>query len=485
MGERPERRVNATGGARPSTALRRRSAFRTLLAAGNTIALLAVALLLGAALGAAARTALAPLLGANAGSGESAQMNGQGRKIAYWKSSMIPNFVSPHPGKDPMGMDLVPVYEDQLGEQSLVAVDPHTMRNMGLRTTTVNAGTGDRVIRTLGRVDYAEPLLGDVTLQIGGWIEQLFVDYSGQRVRKGERLLSVYSPELVTAQQEYLESMRSGSLRMPGGEIIPAREKLRYWDVPESEIARLKRQEKPIKNVTFVSPFDGWVVEKHVYDGMYVKPGARLYRIADLSTVWVYVTVYQYQLPFVEEGLPARMTLPYAPGKTFSGKVIYVYPEVSRQTRQTLVRLEFSNDDLVLKPQMYGDVDLLVPAARRHPIVPLDAVIYTGRRRQVDGVSRPSGYAYVMVSPGKFQPREVILGDEIEGGRLEVLQGLEAGEEVVVCGQFLLHSEWQIKQANLQMLTKPHKSSENAGAPGGRDRRSEASRKEDYDRQDH
>ena len=394
----------------------------------------------------------------------------EGREIAFWKSSMIPNFVSPKPGLDPMGMELIPVYADQLGQEKFITLDHQTVRNMGLRTVAVWRGTADRVLRTVGRVDYAEPLLGDVTLKIGGWVEDLSVTYVGQRVEKGKPLFTFYSPELVTAEEEYLIGRESAQTPSSGskpslfasGNVFSAYDKLRYWDVPLSEIDKIKKTKRAIKAVTFVSPFDGWVIEKHAFEGMYMQPGKRFYRIADLTTMWVYVTLYEYQLPLVRTGQETRLTLPYRPGKVFRGKVIYIYPYVNPKTRQILVRLEFPNPQLLLKPEMYADVEIAIPTERKKTTVPLDAVIYNGGHKTIGGRLQRVGHSYVRVAPGKFEPREVVLGDEIEGGRLEVLSGLQPGEQVVVSGQFQLDSERRVKKANLKMLAKAHKDDRNS-----------------------
>lgn len=385
-----------------------------------------------------------------------------GRKVAFWKSSMIPNFVSSRPGKDPMGMDLVPVYADELGGEKLITLSDAVMNNMGLRTVPAQRESTRRLIRTIGRVDYAEPLLGDVTLKVGGWVQELLVDFVGQRVEKGQPLFRFYSPELVAAQEESLitlqdetESRPERELRIPGmspGELNPY-EKLRYWDVPDSEIERVKEAGEPQRTLTFQSPFDGWVIEKHALVGMHMNPGETFYRVADLRTMWVYVTIYEYQLPIVREGDLAHLTLPYEPGKTYEGRVDYIYPYVNPRTREIQVRLEFPNPDLDLKPEMYADVEIGVPTGPDRLLVPLDAVIERGRRKDIDGVSQRVGFAYVEVDHGRFEPREVALGEEVQDGRLEIRSGLKEGEAVVVSGQFQLDSERRIKEANLRMLS--------------------------------
>lgn len=426
-------------------------------------------LLVGVGLGIAARAVLVPLLPMKlrmqlnehqviqSSSGAEA-----GRDVAFWKSSMIPNFVSPRPGKDPMGMKLIPVYRDELSAEKYLMLRPTVVQNIGLRTQPVVRTQAETAVRTIGQVEYAEPLLGDVTLKVDGWVEELLVDFVGQHVEQGQPLFRLYSPDLVTAQEEFLISLQD---RTPPTErpaiaigsidtVLSAHDKLRYWDVPESEIEDVQRIGQPKKAVTFQSPFQGWVIEKHAFRGMHMMPGTVFYRIADLSSVWVYVYLYEYQLPRVHTGQPARLTLPFRPGEVFEGKVVYVYPDVDEKTRQIRARLEFPNPDLRLKPGMYADVEILDVAPQPQLVVPLDAVIYTGKQIEVDGVTRRVGFAYVQLKPGKFESREVTLGDDVQGGQTSVINGLKQNELVVVAGQFLLDSERRVKEANLRMLTQ-------------------------------
>ncbi len=371
---------------------------------------------------------------------------------------MIPNFVSPKPGVDPMGMALVPVYADELAEERFITLNPEQMENIGLRLATVARTKAERVVRSVGRVDYAEPLLGDVTLKVGGWIESLPVNYVGQRVEKGQPMFGIYSPDLVSAEDEYLIQSRlpQPGETAPGQDVFDAYEKLRYWDVPADEIEAIRRAGRAQKSITFRSPFSGWVIEKSAFEGMYMKPGARFFRIADLTTVWVYVYVYEYQVPWLRVGQPARLTLPFRPGQTFEGKVVYIYPHVDSRTRQIRVRLEFANPQLYLKPEMYGNVQIATQSGQRMA-VPLDAIIYTGAEKAWQGSPHRAGFAYVQVEFGKFEAREAIFGQDLEEGKVEVLSGLNDGEQVVVDGQFLLDSERKVKQANLAMFTRGRK----------------------------
>jgi multidrug efflux pump subunit AcrA (membrane-fusion protein) len=391
-----------------------------------------------------------------------------GREVAFWKSSMIPNFVSPRPGVDPMGMDLVPVYRDELGQEKFIILDHQTMNNMGLRTVPVVRGKAERVVRSFGQVDYAEPLLRDVSLKVSGWVEDLNVDYVGQRVKKGQPLFSFYSPDLVITQEDYLLSLKGTDMGGTGMKpILQAEDRLRYWDVPASEIEAIRRAGKTRKSITFVSPSDGWVIRKHAFPGMYMKEGTLFYRIADLSRMWVQVAIYEFQLPWVKEGQQARLTLPFQPGKSLEGKVVYVYPHVDPKTRQIQVRLEFPNPDLQLKPGMYANVEIATQPEADQLLVPLDAVIYTGQHRTIQSTPRRVGRAFVRVGPGRFEPREVVLGEDAERGQVQVLSGLAENEVVVVSGQFQLESERKVKEANLRMLTQAG-STGNTSAPSER-----------------
>jgi len=376
-----------------------------------------------------------------------------GRKIAYYKGPMNPNFISLQPGKSPMGMALIPVYEDEIQNERLIALEPAVIRNIGLRTVPVATGAPVRTIRTVGSVEVAEPLLADVTLKVDGWIEKIFVDFVGQRVRKDQPLFTFYSPDLVVAEEEYLRSLKPPAGTGIGRSFLPARDKLRYWDVPPSEIESIRQRGRPKKALTFTSPIDGWVLKKHALEGMAMKRGERFYRIADLSTVWVYVMIYGYQLPLVQIGQEAKLSFPYRPGKKYLGKVVYIYPDVDRVTRQVKVRLEFPNPDLRLKPEMYGDVVLQSQRGQPALMVPLDAVLYAGRKKTIDGKSQRVGTAFVEVEPGKFDPREVVIGPELEGGVREVRRGLKPGEPVVVTGQFVLETERALKESTRKLVT--------------------------------
>ncbi|MFQ5489594.1 MAG: efflux RND transporter periplasmic adaptor subunit [Phycisphaerae bacterium] len=388
----------------------------------------------------------------DSGDGDSGGSNE--RKVLYWRAPMDPNVLSDKPGKSPMGMDLVPVYADDQESASshTIRIDPVTIQNMGIRSTVVKRAPLIKTIRTVGRVDYDEQRVTFVDTKFNGWIESLYVDETGMPVAKDERLFDVYSPELYAAQVEYLAAVENLPL-LEGSTFAPAREeavkmvdaavtKLRYLDVSDGQIAALRDTGKIEKTLTIHSPSEGIVTEKMALEDMYVKPGMRLYTIADLSQVWVYVDVYEYQIPWVGVGQSASMTLPYVSGREFTGKVVYIYPYLEERTRVIKVRLEFDNPNLELKPGMYANIRLESRLQRDALLIPREAYIDSGTRQ----------VAFVDRGDGKFSPRDIQVGVEGEAGMVEVLYGLDEGEEVVTSGQFMLDAESKLKEAVAKMM---------------------------------
>ncbi len=365
------------------------------------------------------------------------------RKILYWRAPMDPTEIYDHPGKSKMGMDLVPVYEDEVVGGVEIRIDPVIQQNMGIRTAPVEKGPLVRTIRTYGHVTYDETRTAKVSPKFSGWIEKLYVDFTGQLVKKGDPLFEIYSPELVSAQEEYLVAYRSLRNVQGGADLLEsARRRLEYWDIPADQIRAIERRGEVRRTLLIRSPFTGVVTHKNAVEGAYVKAGQPVYQIADLSRVWVEAHIYEYELPWVKVGQEAEMTLPYLPGKVFRGKVTYVYPYLQRKTRDVVIRLEFENPDLELKPDMYADVVLKTAVAGEGLMIPSEAVIRSGERNVV----------FVVKEDGKFMPREVKLGLELDGGKVQVLSGLAPGELVVTSGQFLLDSESKLKEAVQKML---------------------------------
>ena len=373
-----------------------------------------------------------------------AEVSGE-RTIAYWRAPMNPAEIYDQAGKSAMGMDLVPVYEDELVGGVDIFIDPVTQQNMGIRTATVTQQSLARTIRTYGHVTYDETRTVQVSPKASGWIETLHVDFTGKSVTKGEPLFEIYAPELVTAQEEYLvafQSARRLSKDNQTGLLASARRRLQYFDIADSEIEALETTGQVRKTLVIRSPASGVVIEKTAEEGGYVKAGATIYRIADLSRVWVEAHIFEYELPWVREGQAADMMIPYWPGDVRSGKVAYVYPYLRPQTRDVRLRLEFDNADLRLKPDMYADIHIKTHLDEQGLLIPSEAVLRSGERNVV----------FVVKGGGKFTPREVTLGLSTDGGMVQTLAGLAPGDVVVTSGQFLLDSESKLKEAVQKMM---------------------------------
>ncbi|HOB74481.1 MAG TPA: efflux RND transporter periplasmic adaptor subunit [Phycisphaerae bacterium] len=383
--------------------------------------------------------------------GESDSTASLERRVLYWRSPMNPNEVSDQPGQDSMGMELVPVYSAE-GESPgghTVRIDPITVQNMGIRTAPVKRGRLTKTIRTVGRVAYSEELVTYVNTKFDGWIEKLYVNQTGQHVEKGAPLFDIYSPKLYLAQEEFLSAVRgaramsstNSSWNIDDGLVAASRTRLRLLDISDDQIDAIAASGRPRRSLTIYSPAGGIVTEKEALVGKYVETGAKLYTVADLSKVWVYVSVYEYQLPWVRMGQTATMSLPYTPGKEYHGRVVYIYPYLEEQTRVVRVRLEFDNPGLDLKPDMYATVTLRSELDREALLIPREAYIDSGVRK----------VAFVDAGEGKFQPREIHVGVEAEEGLVEVLYGLDEGDHVVTSGQFLLDSESKLQEAVAKM----------------------------------
>jgi RND family efflux transporter MFP subunit len=372
------------------------------------------------------------------------------RKIKYYKSSMTAGEIRQTPGKDSMGMEMVPVYEDEAAaaESQTIAIDPVTTQNMGIRTAVVTRGPVRRAVRTVGVIDFDETALAEVSTKFRGWIEKLYVDSTGKQMHRGDPLFEIYSPELFLAQTEYLLTL--SSLTNQDGTAADLRKnaamtKLRYWDISEDQIAELERTRIPKKTLRLNAPRDGIVVEKMVTEGQMVEAGMKLYRLADLATVWVQAQIYEQDLPFIGLGQEATVSLASQPDPKFRGRVTYIYPTVDEKTRTARVRMEFHNPGYFLKPGMYATVEMSSELSPSAVLVPDMAVLRSGEKNTV----------FVALGEGRFEPRTVTLGPGGEGSLYEVLSGLKEGERVVTSGQFMLDSESQLREA-IQKMQRPN-----------------------------
>ncbi|MEJ2634387.1 MAG: efflux RND transporter periplasmic adaptor subunit [Calditrichia bacterium] len=391
----------------------------------------------------------------HAAAGSSGPQAQQQRKILYWQAPMDPTEIYDHPGKSKMGMDLIPVYADQAKSSGgTVVIDPVTIQNMDVRYTTVKRMDFYHEIRASGIVTYNEQNLYTVSNKISGWIDKLYIDYTGQMVRKGQPLMEIYSPELVTTQQEYLLALRNQEASQ-GSDIAAvkegaqsllasARERLDNWDIPQSEITRLEKTGKVRKTLQLDAPTSGVVIQKNAVNGAHVAAGTDLYRIANLSTVWIEAGIYDYELPWINTGQEATATLSYLPGKSYSGKISYIYPYLDQKSRTVKVRIQFANPGLELRPGMYGSVYIKGKTIPNTLVIPSESVIHSGERDVV----------FVARGNGKFEPREVHLGVEggPQNGYVQVLGGLLEVEKIVTSGQFLIDSESRLQEAIQKML---------------------------------
>jgi hypothetical protein len=360
------------------------------------------------------------------------------RKIKYYKSTMLLGEISQSPRKDSMGMDMVPVYEGE-DESKTITVDPATVQKMGVRTAAVMKGPLRRIIRTVGAIDYNETALADVTTKFRGWIENLYVDSTGKQVRKGEPLFDIYSPDLYSAQNEYVLA-----LNQVGGPGLKAsaRQKLKLFDISEDQIAQLEKSRQPQRTLRVDAPIEGIVVEKMAVRGQMVEAGMKLYRLADLNIVWVQSQIYEQDLALLKLGQEAEVSLSYLPDRKFTGRVTYIYPTVDEKTRTARVRMEFHNPGLFLKPGMFATVELRAELKPDALLVPDSAVLRSGEKNTV----------FAALDGGHFEPREVRLGPRADNNSYEVLSGLTEGERVVTSGQFMLDSESQLREAIQKML---------------------------------
>jgi Cu(I)/Ag(I) efflux system membrane fusion protein len=376
-------------------------------------------------------------------------------EILFYRNPMNPAITSPVPAQDEMGMDYIPVYAEEKTDTrdpaGTVRIDPVTEQNIGVRTAMVEKQTLSHTIRTVGRVAYDEERMARLHPKTEGWIEELFIGKTGEQVKRDTILLNIYSPQLVTSQQEYLLALKSlqvlkdspyEDIRRGAEEMVQtSRERLELLDVPEHQIRELEKSRKIKKNLHIHSPFRGVVLKIGAREGQFVTPMTELYMLADLSKVWVFADIYEDELPWVQVGDEVTMQLTGIPGRTFTGHLTYIYPYAESKTRTIKVRLEFKNPDLLLKPDMYANVTILAKSQQDAVVIPSEAVVRSGMREQI----------FVVRSPGKFEPREVKLGVS-SGGLVQILDGVAPGEEVVTSSQFLIDSESKLREATAKML---------------------------------
>jgi RND family efflux transporter MFP subunit len=384
-----------------------------------------------------------------------------GRKILYYQDPMHPWNKFDKPGIAPdCGMKLVPVYADkQLTGAAgplppgAVQISPARQQLMGVTTAVADYRPVEKTIRTVGQVAIDETRLADVHVKVNGWIQKVFVDFTWQPVKKGDPLFTIYSPDLLATEQEYLLALRARKAlgASPYQEVSSgteslleaARHRLALWDLSDAQIGQLEETGKAQHEITFYAPASGFVMERKAYSNQYVTPDTELYKLVDLSGVWVQADVYEFEMPSISLGQEATMTTESLPGVAIRGKLAYVNPEVKADTRTGTVRLEFPNPDLKLKPGMFVNVELHKSFGRQLT-VPVDAVLDSGTRQVV----------FIDLGQGAFAPREVTVGERTPD-YIAILSGLRAGERVVTRANFLIDSESNLRQSMEGMAGMP------------------------------
>lgn len=379
------------------------------------------------------------------------------KKPLFYRSPMNPSVTSPVPEKDAMGMDYLPVYADDdagaADAAGTVRIDAVTVQNIGVRTATAKKSILSHVVRAVGRVSYDEERIVRLHPKTEGWIETMRVDKTGEKVIRNQDLLSIYSPQLVASQQEYVLALNNRDIlknspiediRRGAEELVKSsRERLKLLDVPEHQLHDLTDSHTIKKSLHIHTPADGIVINIGAREGGYVTPETELYMIADLSKVWVYADIYEYELPWVKAGDPVEMRLAGIPGRIFKGHLAFIYPYAEAKTRTIKVRLAFDNAELLLKPELFAEVTIYSDKQVDAVVIPYEAVVRSGAKSQV----------FIVRGAGKFEPRLITTG-LASNGDIAVLDGVQAGEEVVTSAQFLIDSESKLHEATAKM-TEP------------------------------
>ncbi|MED5523711.1 MAG: efflux RND transporter periplasmic adaptor subunit [Pseudomonadota bacterium] len=380
------------------------------------------------------------------------------RKPLYWVAPMDPNYKRDKPGKSPMGMDLIPVYQEDAGEDEAgtVKISPEVVNNLGVRTATVGVGSLDLDVKTVGYVQYDENRLVHISPRVEGWIEKLHVKAAGDPVRQGEPLYALYSPTLVNAQEELLLALKRDNPVLIGAAV----ERLLALQVPQADIDRLRKTRKVSQTITVAAPQSGVLDNLAVREGMFVKPGMSLMSIGQLEHIWVIGEVFERQASLVRGGDSVRMRLDYLPGREWEGQVDYVYPSLNTKTRTAQVRVHFDNPDAFLKPGMFAQMVIVTQAGDEALLIPREALIRTGSQARV----------VLALGDGKFKSVAVEVG-RVGERQVQILSGLKEGDRIVTSAQFLIDSE-SSKTSDFKRMAKRDQQGESMDVKADADSRS-------------
>lgn len=369
------------------------------------------------------------------------------RKVLFWYDPMSPTIHFDHPGKSPtMDMDLVPKYADEdESNPNIIKVDPAMVQNIGVLTAPVERRKLTRTINTYGVVSPDEKSISDINTRVGGWIEQLYFDYTGMDVEKGQQMAVIYSPDLIAAEQEFLQSVSfasaSGNPATQSNTLIKsARERLAFFGMNEKQIDELQSTGNVVDRVVIHSPSDGVILEKDVFDGQRISAGQTLFRVADLRRVWILADVFKIDMPFLKLG--SQTTVAYNNSQSYKGRVDFIYPEVDATARTVKARIPLNNPALTMKVGQYVNAAIHSEVSYNALAVPAQAVINTGLRQVVA----------VALGGGRFEIRDVKLGAYADG-YYEITSGLQTGETIVTSGQFLIDSDANLKNAGASLMT--------------------------------
>jgi Cu(I)/Ag(I) efflux system membrane fusion protein len=362
------------------------------------------------------------------------------KKLLYWVAPMDPNYRRDEPGKSPMGMDLVPVYDEGGdsgdGKYPVVTINPGIMHNLGLRTAKATLRDLQIEIRTPGRIDYDETRITHIHPRANGWFEKLYVRAEGDPVKAGDTLGDFYSPDILAAQVDFLVALNSSQR----GKLDSARNGLRLLGVPEKTIQEIEKSRKTRNTVPIIAPSSGIITKLGVREGMYATPALLTFSIADLDQAWVKVDVYEHQIAALKKGLDAEIHVPAWPEQSWRGKIEYIYPELNARSRTLSVRLSFANTGHRLKPNMFAEVVIKAEPKPQVVTIPKEALIITGERKAV----------VKALGDGRFQPVDITTGIT-QAGMTEIVSGIDAGDEVVISAQFLIDSESALQASFLRL----------------------------------